>query len=198
LYFNYEEDDLPRKYDMSNRSNSAKRTHERIIEATESLLANGPLAEVTLPAIAESANTTVQTVIRHMRSRDGCLNAVAKKVSERIDSQRGNSKPGDVDSAITDLLNHYEAESNLILNLLEQANRGVTFANDMTERGRIYHRNWVKHCFGPLINSSQKETIDSLVVATDIYIYKLLRLDMGRSTKAAKAIIKRLVQGILK
>jgi AcrR family transcriptional regulator len=188
---------MPRKYDNSKRIKTAKNTNARIIDSTEYLLANGPLEEITLTAIAKRAEVTVQTVLRHMGSRDGCLNAVAEQVSERIDSQRGHTKRGDVDAAISDIINHYESESNLILNLLEQANRGENFANRMTELGRIYHRNWVEHNFGVLVKSADEATIDALVAATDIYIYKLLRLDMGRSLKSTKAVIKHLIRGIL-
>lgn len=182
---------------MKNRTASSKKTNDRIILATEELLASGSLDNVTLPAIANGANVTVQTVMRHMGSREGCLKAVAKVVSKRIDSQRGNVKPGDFDSAISDLLQHYESDSTLILNLLDQANKGDLFVDKMTEKGRRYHRNWVIHCFGPLIDLKNQENIDALVAATDIYVYKLLRRDMGRSLKKTKYIIINLVKGIL-
>ena len=188
---------MPRKYDMTKRTNRAEKTKERIIKSTEILLATGPLAEVTLPAIAKGANITVQTVLRQMGSRDGCLRAVANLVYERIDSQRGHTKPGDVESAISTLIAHYETESALILNLLEQATKGETFAKTEAVRGQIYHRKWVENCFEPLVGDARQETIDALVAATDIYIYKLLRLEMGRSIKATKAVINRLVRGIL-
>lgn len=177
--------------------NDAEKTKERIVKSTEDLLAAGPLAGVTLPAIAKGAKVTVQTVMRQMGSRDGCLSAVAKLVSERVDSQRGNTKPGDVKSAVSALMNHYESESGLILNLLEQANKDEAFAKRAVETGRIYHRNWVDHCFGSLVRNSERETIDALVAATDIYTYKLLRLDLGRSIKETKAVINHLIRGIL-
>ena len=188
---------MPRKYDMTQRTNRAQKTKERIVKSTEVLLANSLLAEVTLPAIAKGAGVTVQTVMRQMGSRDGCLAAVAKLVYERIDSQRGDTKPGNLESAISTLMDHYEAESALILNLLEQANKGETFAKTAADRGQIYHRKWVEHCFGPLLKEAQRENIDALVAATDIYIYKLLRLEMGRSIKATKAVINCLVRGVL-
>ena len=142
---------MARTYNMTKRTNDAQKTKDRIIKSTEVLLATGPLKEVTLPAIARGAKVTVQTVMRQMGSRDGCLSAVAKLVSERVDSQRGNTKPGDVKSAVSALMNHYESESGLILNLLEQANKDEAFAKRAVETGRIYHRNWVDHCFGSLV-----------------------------------------------
>ena len=87
--------------------------------------------------------------------------------------------------------------ANGIKYILEQANKGECFAKKAAEGGRIYHRNWIVHTFGPLIKNKNNETIDALVAATDIYIYKLLRLDMGRSIKATGAVIKRLIRGVL-
>ena len=188
---------MARKYNMTNRSDSSKKTNYSIITATENLLASGPLDKVTLPAIAKGANVTVQTVMRHMGSREGCLKAVAKMVAQRIDSQRGHVKSGDIDSAISVLMEHYESDSTLILNLLDQANKGENFASKMAEKGRKYHRNWVVHCFNPLADLNQQETLDALVAATDIYVYKLLRHDLGRSFRKTKSIINHLVRGIL-
>ncbi len=188
---------MARKYSMTKRTDSSKKTNDSIIRATENLLANGPLDKVTLPAIAKGANVTVQTVMRHMGSREGCLKAVAKIVAQRIDSQRGHVKPGDIDSAISDLMEHYESDSTLILNLLDQASKGENFAKKMAEKGRRYHRNWVIQLFNPLVDIKKQENVDALVIATDIYVYKLMRLDMGRSFKKTKSIINYLVRGIL-
>lgn len=188
---------MSRTYDMTKRSNAVAKTKERIVAATEMLLTNGSLTDLTLQAIADSAGVTVQTVLRHMGSREGCLAEVAKVVSERVDSQRGRTEPGDVDAAISSVLDHYEAESGLVLNLIEQAGTGEAFATQAVESGRMYHRNWVKRCFGPLVPELKPEITDALVAATDIYTWKLLHLDMGRSKKAARAVMNRLVRGIL-
>lgn len=188
---------MSRTYDMTRRSNAVAKTKAKIIAATEMLLTTGSLTDLTLQAIADNAGVTVQTVLRHMGSREGCLAAVAKVVSERVDAQRGRSEPGDVDAAISSVLDHYEAESGLVLNLIEQAGTGEAFAAQAVESGRRYHRNWVKRCFGPLVPALKPEITDALVAATDIYTWKLLRLDMGRSKKAASAVMNRLVRGLL-
>lgn len=188
---------MTRRYKMTKRARLAELTHDRIIEATEVLLTNGPLSSVTLPAIAKSAKVSVQTIMRRMGSLEGCLAAVAKEVTERTETQRGNTEPGDIDSAISALIYHYESENSLILNLLEQVKKNESFTKKAVETGRIYHRNWVVHCFGPLLNDINQENIDALVAATDIYLYKLLRLDLGRSINHTKAVICSLVRGIL-
>jgi AcrR family transcriptional regulator len=203
---------MPRAYDNTKRARAAARTTQRIVAATEALLADGPIGDVTLPAIAAAAEVTVQTVLRHMGSRDGCIAAVAERVGARIDAQRGGTEPGDVDAAIAALIAHYEAEGRLVLNLLAQEASGEAVPREAAEAGRAYHRAWVVRCFGPWPHAAgsdgddpqaadpqegDAQRIDALVAATDLYVWKLLRLDLGRSREATEAVVARLVRSVL-
>lgn len=188
--------EMPRTYDNSRRSRLAAETTERIAETTEMLLAGGPIGEVTLQAIADGAGVSVQTVLRHHGSRDGCIGAVGERLLARIEDQRGRTPPGDVDAALTALLDHYEAEGRLILNLLAQEESDLT-ARSAVQEGRDYHRAWVERVFGPRISSSDREVVDALVAATDIYVWKLLRLDLGRSREDTFSVLHRLVHSAL-
>ncbi len=89
-----------RPYDMTNRAKRTARTTDRIVAATERLLGTVPVGEITLQAIAEGAGVTVQTVLRHMGSRDGCFEAVGERLAARVDAQRGHTEAGDVAAAI--------------------------------------------------------------------------------------------------
>jgi AcrR family transcriptional regulator len=209
-----------RPYDMTLRAKRAAETNERIVRATETLLLEGPLAEVTLKAIAAGAQVTVQTVLRHMGSRDGCLEAVAERLGERVAEQRGASAPGDVDGAIAGLVDHYEADGRLVLNLLAQEGGGEPLARRAAEVGRAFHRDWVQRCFAPWLGDAGdagdvrervdagdvrervdagdvRERVDALVAATDLYVWKLLRLDLGRSREAAEGVLRHLVTAVL-
>ncbi len=197
---------MTRAYDMTLRAKRAAGTTERITDAAEALLTEGPLAATTLKAIAARADVTVQTVLRHMGSRDGCLEAVGRRIAARVDDQRGRSEPGDVDAAIEDLVAHYEAEGRLVLNLLAQEHGNDPLARRAAESGRAYHRAWVQRCFAPWLGDEQGgrrdhaadgERLDALVAATDLYVWKLLRLDLGRSREATEATVRRLVRAVL-
>lgn len=194
---------MTRPYDMTLRAQLAADTAERIIDAAEGLLADGPLPSVTLKAIATRADVTVQTVLRHMGSRDGCLEAVARRIAARVEEQRGRSQPGDVDAAITDLVAHYEAEGRLVLNLLAQESGAEPLARRAAATGRAFHRAWVRRCFAPWLDAWDAEAeeitvrTDALVAATDLYVWKLLRLDLGRSREATEAVVDRLVRNVL-
>jgi len=188
---------VTRPYDRSRRAAAAAATTTRIIDATEHLLARGAVRDVTLPAIAAGAGVTVQTVLRHMASRDGCLTAVAVRLRTRVDQQRRAAAPGDVPAALSDLLQHYEAEGRLILHLLAQA-PAEPWALAAVEEGRAYHRAWVLRTFGPRLPSPPDDrTVDALVAATDLYVWRLLRLDLGRPRADVAAVIDTLTQAVL-
>ena len=175
----------------------AGQTSQNIIAATERLLTENSLEEISLNKIAQEADVTVQTVLRHMKSRDGCLHALVDKVSSRIEKQRDCKEPGNIPVIIESLIGHYEKEGKLVLNLLAEEHRGDSFAANFTNEGRAYHRNWVEQCFAPHISGKGSEITDELVAATDIYAWKLLRLDFGRSRDKTKKIILNMVQKIL-
>ena len=188
---------MPRAYDNTKRARAAAQTTERIAAATEALLADGPIADVTLQAIANESGVTVQTVLRHMGSRDGCVRAVAERVRARVDAQRGGGYAGDVGAAVAALVDHYEAEGRLVLNLLAQEASGDPVPRRASLEGRAYHRGWVERCFGPWSGEPDPERIDALVAATDLYVWKLLRLDLGRSRGATERVVARLVRSVL-
>lgn len=199
-----------RPYDMTLRAQRAAETTERIVAVTERLLLTKPLTEVTLKAIAADAGVTAQTVLRHMGSRDGCLEAVAQRLAARVAEQRGASDPGDVDGALAGLLDHYEADGRLVLALLAQEAGSDPLARRAAEVGRAFHHDWVRRCFAPWLEEVEagdvdervdaggvRERVDALVVATDLYVWKLLRLDLGRSRESTEGVLRRLVGAVL-
>jgi AcrR family transcriptional regulator len=182
---------------MVKRSKQAAQTTANIIAATELLLTHKPLKEVSLIAIAKEAGTTVQTVLRHMGSRDGCFIAAVQELTARVKKQRGNSAYHTVEAAISDLSEHYELEGKLVLNFLGQEQRGNSFISSLLQKGRSYHRDWVKRCFTRYLHRHNEATIDALVVATDIYTWKQLRIDIGRNQHITNEIITNIVKKIL-
>jgi AcrR family transcriptional regulator len=188
---------MTRSYDNRRRAGAAAQTRERITAVTEERLTSVGASGVTLKAVADGAEVTVQTVLRHMGSREGCLDAVRRRVAARVEEQRGVSEPGDIAGALAGLMAHYEAEGALILRLLADEPTD-SFSQEAVTQGRAYHRAWVERCFGPHLPTTDREqAIDALVTATDLYGWRLLRLDLGRSLAEAEAVITRLVCGTL-
>jgi len=89
----------------------------------------------------------------------------------------------------------------LVSNLLAQEHDGEAAARVGVERGRTYHRDWVRRTFGIAQDGVGPEAdrglVDALVAATDLYVWKLLRLDLRRSVEATEATMARLARGVL-
>lgn len=186
---------MTRPYDNRRRAQAAAATSERIVAATEHLLAEGSYAELTLVAIAARAGVTAQTVLRKMGSREGCIAAAGARFLARVESQRGQSAPGNVAAALDGLLSHYESDGRLVLNLLAQEPRDAG-AREAVASGRAYHEAWVRRCFAPFL-AERPGLFDSLLVATDLYTWKRLRLDLGRSAADTRVVVEALVHAIL-
>jgi AcrR family transcriptional regulator len=152
---------------------------------------------VTLAEIAEEAGVSVQTVIRHHGGREGVLEAMGRRAGERIDAQRMAVEPGDVEGAVDNVLEHYENDGDLVLQILSEE-AASEFAARAASEGRIFHRRWVERVFGPLLGDDDlEEKIDALVVATDIYTWRLLRRDLRRDLEDVRGVMLRLVRANL-
>lgn len=187
---------MSRGYDNRNRARAAGETTRRMLDVAEALLCEGPVATFTLDEVARRAGVSVQTVLRHVGSRSGLFEAVAGRVRERIASQRAPVASGDVDAALSGLLAHYEAEGVLVLALLAQEAADPLVAAAVAE-GRRFHRVWVEGAFAPWLGEGAEVRADALVAATDIYVWKLLRLDLGRSAEQVSVVIRQLVAAVL-
>ncbi len=170
-----------RQYDMSGRERAKTATRESIVRATiDCFMAERSFA-VTLPAIADRAGVTVKTVLRHFGSRDALTDVACKQVYDEVMAERETAL-NDPAAAIRVLLDHYERRGLMVLAML--AEETEPRALQLTTAGKLIHREWVEEVFAaqlPATGDARRRLIDVLVVATDVYAWKLLRLDRGLS-----------------
>jgi len=138
----------------------------------------------------------VRTVLRHFGSRDGLLDAVFAAGRAEVEAERLAPR-GDVDVALTVLVAHYERRGDFVMHLLAQ--EGTEPRIDvLLSGGRELHRRWVSGVFGPwLLGPGAESLVDLLVVATDVYAWKLLRRDRGLSAADTATRLRRLVDAVL-
>lgn len=172
-----------RTYTMRVRAEQAEQTRDRILESTIALGTERPLALCTLPAIADRAGVSVQTVLRVFGSRDGLLDATLERSRAEVLAERP-ADPHDRRATITALVDHYEARGDGVLLLLGQET-WEPFAARVTSGGKELHRDWVEAAFADVLASvpreSRTEAVDLLVAATDLSVWKIWRRDLGRS-----------------
>ena len=174
-----------RNYSSPKRATSAAERGRRILQATEDLFMEGPLAEVTLGAVADRAGVTVQTVIRRFGDRAGLIDATARAATARVDSQRNAVPPGDVRAAVGNLLEHYETTGAMALKLLAEEQTSPVLA-EITGGARRLHREWCRRVFDPFLDPlkgspDHDRRLAQFVALCDVYTWKLLRLDAGLS-----------------
>jgi AcrR family transcriptional regulator len=189
-----------RPYTMTTRAEATERTRNRIMDAALALSTEKPLAAISLPDIARLAEVSVQTVLRQFESRDGVLDATIDFARAAVTAER-RTTPGDVPTAIRVLVDHYERRGDGVLLLLGQETWEARAAT-VTEGGRRLHREWVTEVFAPILAHApadgRDELVDLLVVATDVYTWKLLRRDrrLSRSDTVSRMLL--LVESVLK
>jgi AcrR family transcriptional regulator len=184
---------------MTTRSTSAARTQESIVRAVLELSTEKLTVEIVLADVAARAGVSVQTILRHFGSRDGLFDAAVAFATTEVVAER-ETPVGDISAAVRVLVDHYEMRGDWVLSLLGQEAtderiRGITVT------GKDVHRRWVETVFEPYLSNqepgSRSETVDLLVVATDVYAWKLIRRDAGRSRNETEHRIVRLVQAIV-
>lgn len=186
-----------RPYTLGVRAASSQARQRRILEGVIRLLKTRFRSEIRLEDVAAGAEVTVQTVLNLFGSRSALLDqAVAEWLSE-LRAQRLRAEPGDVEGAIAALVDHYEQFGDLMIrNLAEQADL------NLIETGKNGHRQWVQRQFGPCmgsVNDKERRTlVDQLVCVCDVYTWKLLRRDIGRSRPETEATILSMVKVIVR
>jgi AcrR family transcriptional regulator len=173
-----------RPYRQSARAAAAENLRKRIVAAFHNLLLKRWIDEITLDEVAVSVGTTRQTVIRLFGAKDGLLDAVMDLV--RAEAVPRTSTPADVSgrAALESLIAHYEAVGDMVVRFLAQEERHSAL-RPLLAQGRHEHRAWVAERFGStqsgLSELERERQITRLIVATDIYTWKLLRRDFGKS-----------------
>ena len=182
-----------RSYTMGARARAVEETRRRILGATAALSEDRRLAAISLDDVATSAGVSVQTVLRQFGSRAGLLEATRTYVQQEVTEER-RAPSGDLDAAVAVVLDHYESRGRAVLLLLAQESEDP-MARSITDEGRAMHRRWVADVFAPY--RPGEDVLDLLVVATDVYAWKLLRLDRGLSRRDTEDRMKALVRAVL-
>jgi AcrR family transcriptional regulator len=186
-----------RPYLMKVRAEKAAATRARIVESATDLMVERTLDGLTLDAIAERAHITVRTILRIFGSKEEVFAAAA-----RFEGGRGHGalRPGDVAASIKILFDDYEKIGDAVI--LRLADEGRVPALDALLRsGRSNHRRWIEESFAPQLalrgKARRAALLTAILVATDVYAWKLLRRDFGLNRRAAEAVIRGMVDSLV-
>ena len=186
-----------RHYTMTTRAHTMAETRRRILTACMELHGQRLMADISLGDIADRAEVSVQTVLRHFGSRAELVEATFEFALSQVGEER-MAPVGDVRRAVRVIVEHYELRGDAALTMLAQeGDEGLM--QRVTTAGKAMHRTWVEEVFAPYLQCADDAgaLTDLLVVATDVYAWKLLRRDRRLSRTRTEKRIHTLVAAVL-
>ncbi|HET9156967.1 MAG TPA: helix-turn-helix domain-containing protein [Myxococcaceae bacterium] len=188
-----------RAYRMSARATAVEERGQRILAAARALFVDLPFEEITLDAVAARAGVTLQTVLRRFGSKSQLIAAAAKEAMAEVEAQRGQAAVGNAPVAVTNLFDHYEEWGDVSLRLLAQEERFEQIG-EITRRARALHAAWVERVFGPELarrGESDRAVLRAQLIANcDVYLWKLLRRDLGLSRGQAERAVLGVIEAL--
>jgi AcrR family transcriptional regulator len=188
-----------RTYVMTARAAKAEATKARIRLSAMQLYWERPIEDFTLEEVAERAGTTVRTILRAFASKDELVYAALDDMAAGGVFLKP-TPPGDVCAAVAAIFDIYETIGDFVIQRLNDERRRPAL-KPLLDQGRENHRDGVKSVFAPQLNAlhgaARIQLLNALVVATDVYVWKLLRRDMALGRSGAEAIVRKMISGLI-
>jgi AcrR family transcriptional regulator len=185
-----------RPYRMTARAEATAATAKRILDATTALWMERWYDEIRLEDVAARAGVSVQTVIRRFGGRDRLARAAIDHANATIARFREPTLDGGAASAARAVFDDYERWGDAVMRLLAQEER-FPVLRSMADDGRRMHREWVERTFAETLDrlpaAERRRRAAALLAATDVYVWKLLRRDLGLSRREAERALTDLI-----
>jgi AcrR family transcriptional regulator len=189
-----------RTYSMTNRTEQVMANEKRIMETVISLWMQHTISEITLERVASISGVTVRTLLRKYSSKEGLLEACVEYEHPGFLEKRNRVEAGDIDAALMTLLNEYEEMGNGVMRTIAVEDE-MSFARKLLIRGRKEHRAWCARVFGPFLPEAGHRDYEiqlaALIAVTEIYLWKLLRKDLGHNREDTARIFQLMTSGII-
>ncbi len=184
---------------MTARADAARATGERLLAAAWQRFAEHPYEQVLLRDVAADAGVTVQTLHARFGSKEALFTAAYTWFGLEELRERPATPTSDVARAVRQLYDRYERHGRAVLRMLSQEER-LPAVRRMTDAGRAYHSQWVATTFAPLLaaepdGAAARRRLHAIGAATDLLIWKLLRLDKALPRRQAERVVVALVGG---
>ena len=177
-------------------------TERQILDAVAEIIATEDFDAVSMRRVAAKADVSLSTVVRHFGTKDALLAALVGQggEDEERDALRTKMEPGDVAAAVRVVVGDYEEAGQQLMHMLGQEHRFPALS-ELLDIGRRGHRRWVRWAFAPQLagrsRPAKTQLEDLLVVATDVYTWKLLRIDRRLSARATGAAMTELCEAVV-
>lgn len=188
-----------RPYMKQARAVREGRTGAALLDAAERLFFERGWDATSLEAVAAEAGVTKQTLLRHFGSKAGLLEHAFARAFENVRDQRWDVPGDDVEHAVDNLLDHYEAVGDRALKI--DAMAGVDAVAPWVQRAREMHHEWVAHAFGAFLRPLRGRDLErrraGLIAVCDVHTWRLLRHQLGLGRAEARATLVMAIRGLL-
>lgn len=188
-----------RAYRQTARASAVSETRRRIMRAFWDYAQTRWFDDITLEEVATRAGVTVRTVIRQFGGKQGLVAAIPTYLT----SEETSSFPAtaaDIDLALDEILRLHEERGDATLRALAQELRHPVLSAGLAT-DRTAHMATVAKTFSPWLSRfaphERQAVLDALIIATDVYAWKRLRRDMGRTLGETRAVVGAMVKSIL-
>ncbi len=184
---------------MRVRAEAVEATATRILDAAVQLFTEKAYEDVSLEQVAQSAGVTKRTVIRRFGSKEELFTTAMARAGAEEARQRDAAPVDDIGGAIRNVIAHYERWGTNRLRMISQEDRIPVVRRD-AEIGRRFHRGWVERTFASLLDgrrgARRERRVFGLLALTDVYTWKLLRLDLGLSQAETEQTLIELIEDL--
>jgi AcrR family transcriptional regulator len=190
-----------RPYKQVARAQAQQRTRDALQDAAIEEFTRGDWAKVSLETLARRAGVTKQTLLRHFGSKDGLLmQALVNSASDAV-TQRWSAPPGEVEGAVDNVLDHYDAWGERSLRVGAWLESGPPELARLSQMARQLHYNWVEYAFGPQLERLHEQDRvrcrAALIVLCDVHTWWLLSHDLGFERSEVLATLTTAIERLL-
>ncbi|HTW40830.1 MAG TPA: TetR/AcrR family transcriptional regulator [Solirubrobacteraceae bacterium] len=191
----------PRPYKKKARAQSQQRTRDALLDVANEEFYEGRWEKTSLEKLANKAGVTKQTLLRHFNSKEGLLMHTLMRTYFEVNEQRSSVPTGDIEGAVENLLDHYEAWGKRSLRIGAWLEGGNPLLAKISKGAREYHYNWVEHAFArwlsQLDDHTRRHRRDALITLCDVHAWWLLSHDLGLDRAAICATLTEAIEGVL-
>jgi AcrR family transcriptional regulator len=191
-----------RPYNKSARAESQQRTQDALLDAADEQFYAGHWQQTSLEALAARAGVTKQTLLRHFGSKEGLLLKALMRSYSQVHDQRWSTPHNDVEGAVDNLLDHYEAWGARSLRIGAWLHEGHPLLARLSQAARQVHYEWVEHVFGTWLADLDAEARErrraALIALCDVHTWWLLVNDLGLKRAEIRATLIDMIEGVFR
>jgi AcrR family transcriptional regulator len=191
-----------RPYKKVARAESQQRTQDALLDAADEEFYEGRWKQTSLEALAARAGVTKQTLLRHFGSKEGLLLKALIRSYSQVHDQRWSAPRSDVEGAVDNLLDHYEAWGKRSLRIGAWLDEGPPMLAKLSQAARQVHYDWIEYVFGPWLAQLDKEARErrraALIALCDVHTWWLLVHDLGLKRAEIRATMIEMIEGVVR